>query len=157
QIFFSGRQELEIERVAHAAPVDCPDAIADFQFQFGGERIRLDANDFNSFCHSIYFSRNVLPQVSRNNEWRTLGIGNDPQHTRGRQHDQAAQEMPFSSDGNKLRADVRSSSSIRKKSSSRASLSSTSSSSHCRNISASYSALSRAACAMYSSKTSSAA
>src|SRR5215510_12761341 len=105
QFLFSRRQELEVERVAHPAPVDRPYAIADFQFQFGGERIRLDADNLYTFRHSINFS----------------------------------------SGGNNLRADVRSSSSIRKNSSSRASLSSTSSSFHCRNISASFSALSRAA------------
>src|SRR5215510_2118014 len=65
QFLFSRGQELEVERVAHPTPVDRPYAIADFQFQFGGERIRLDADDLYTFRHSIYISRNVLPQVSR--------------------------------------------------------------------------------------------
>src|SRR6266542_2230576 len=64
-VLFYRRQELEVERVAHPTPVYRPYAIADFQFQFGGERIRLDADDLYTFRHSINFLRNVLPRVSR--------------------------------------------------------------------------------------------
>src|SRR5262249_21218834 len=65
QFLLSRRQELEVERVAPTTPVDRPHAIADFQLQFGGERIRLDADNLYSFCHRFIITSSKSHEAAR--------------------------------------------------------------------------------------------